>query len=119
MVASFFLRSKCALGMSVEIGAIDAEDEHQQHLGVHARRAHVSRLQTIDGGRERLLQLHDWKLYDPQSWFRDPQTEPGTIRATASRLYQGTTFSRAEECAIRVGLQLLRSQGLKPTSLVS
>ena len=44
--------------MSVEIGAIDTEDEHQQHLGIHPRRAHLGSFQTIHRRREGLLQLH-------------------------------------------------------------
>ena len=39
VVASLFVGRKFALGMGVEIGAIAAEDEHQQDFGVHARRA--------------------------------------------------------------------------------
>ncbi len=58
VIASLFVGGKFALGMSVEIGAINAEDEHQQHLGIHARRTHVSRFQTIDRRCEHLLQLH-------------------------------------------------------------
>jgi hypothetical protein len=48
VVTGFVFGSEFALGMSVQIGAIDAEDKHQQHLGVHARRADVGRFQTID-----------------------------------------------------------------------
>ena len=57
-VSRSFFRSEFALGMRVEVGTIGAEDEHEQHLGVHAGRAHVGSVETFDRGRERLLQLH-------------------------------------------------------------
>ena len=56
VVARFFLGCEFALGMGVEIGAVDAEDEYYQHLGIHARRAHVRGFQTIDRRCEGLLQ---------------------------------------------------------------
>ena len=44
--------------MRVKVGAIGAEDEHQQDLGIHARRAYVRGLQMFHRRRERWLQLH-------------------------------------------------------------
>jgi hypothetical protein len=44
--------------MSVEVGAIHAEHEHQQRLGVEAGRAYVGSLQSFYSRRERLLELH-------------------------------------------------------------
>ena len=58
VVASLFFGSQLALGMRVEVGAIDAEHKHQQRLGVQARRAHVGGFQLFYRRRERLLQLH-------------------------------------------------------------
>ena len=37
VVASFFFRREFALRMRVKVGAIGAEDEHKQDLGIHAR----------------------------------------------------------------------------------
>ena len=56
-VSRRFFRSEFALGMRVQVGTIGAEDKHQQHLGVHAGRAHVSCVEMFDCGRERLLSV--------------------------------------------------------------
>ena len=37
VVASFFFGRQFALRMRVKVGAIGAEDEHKQDLGIHAR----------------------------------------------------------------------------------
>jgi hypothetical protein len=47
-----------ALGVSVEIGSIHAEDEYHECLGVHAGRAAVGGFQLLYGRRESLLELH-------------------------------------------------------------
>ena len=58
LVTRSFFSCKFALGMGVEVGAVHAEDEHEQNLGIQARRTHVRGFQTINRRRERLLQFH-------------------------------------------------------------
>ena len=58
VVTILFVGGKFALGVGVEIGAIAAEDEHQQHFGIHARRADAVFLQQRDGRAQCVLQLH-------------------------------------------------------------
>jgi len=57
-VSIFFFRREFALGMSVQVGTIGAENEHEQDLGVQARRANIRGFQTFHRRRERFLQLH-------------------------------------------------------------
>ncbi len=58
LVAGLFVGGKFALGMGVEIGAIAAEDEHEQDFGVHAGGADMVLLEQGDGVAQGLFQLH-------------------------------------------------------------
>ena len=57
-VARLFFLSQFALGMSVEIRAIAAQREHEQQLGIQARRGNVGGIQALDGTGKSLTETH-------------------------------------------------------------
>jgi len=58
LVARLFFGCEFTLGMSEEICAIAAQSEHQEQLGVHARRANPGCGEAVDGGYEGVLKKH-------------------------------------------------------------
>ena len=53
VTAAFFSR-QLSFGMGVEIGAVTAESEHEQKLGVQSSRANLSAGEALDGGGKRV-----------------------------------------------------------------
>jgi hypothetical protein len=43
LVAGFFFSCEFAFGMGEEVGAVAAQNEHQEQFGIHARRADLAR----------------------------------------------------------------------------
>src|SRR5579863_6642574 len=57
-VSSGLTGGQLALGVSVEIGAVAVESEHQKEFGVQAWGRDVVGGEAGDGGGERVLQVH-------------------------------------------------------------
>ena len=73
-VTRLFFGGEFALRMREEIGAIAAEREHQEQLGVQSRRGNVVRGEAVDGGGEDLLELH--RSISPQRHRGTGKSEP-------------------------------------------
>ena len=58
VVARLFVGGQLIFGMGVEVGAVGVEHEHQQRLGVHARRADLLSGQEVNCSRKSLPKQH-------------------------------------------------------------
>ncbi len=50
VIAALLVRGEFALGMSMEIGAVAFQGEHEKQFGIHARRGNICSGEAGDGG---------------------------------------------------------------------
>jgi hypothetical protein len=69
IIAGPFFSRKLTLGMGIEIGPVAAKGEHEQQLGVQARRGDAGGGEAGDGGGEGVAEAH--VAISPQTDPRD------------------------------------------------
>jgi hypothetical protein len=58
VVAELLLRGKLAFGVSIKISTVTIQNEHEQRLGIQARRGNLLRGEVNDGGTESFAERH-------------------------------------------------------------